>query len=80
MSDNVTNPAAPALPISDVQNIVKIIDYCADQGVFKGWETIEQVFSYRTRVVEFLKSVVPVDAPVVSNEAPPADGPTDGPA
>lgn len=45
------------LAISDVQNAVKIIDHCAQEGAFKGWETIEQVLAVRNRLVEFLKEV-----------------------
>ena len=57
------------LAISDVQNAVKIIDHCAQEGAFKGWETIEQVLAVRNRLVEFLKEVASKDD-TSTNEAP----------
>lgn len=45
---------APSLGIQDIQNVLKIIDFAADQGVFKGWQTIQQVFSVREKVAAFV--------------------------
>lgn len=47
-------PDAPTLGIQDIQNVLKIIDFAADQGVFKGWQTIQQVFAVRERVAAFV--------------------------
>ena len=44
---------APSLGIQDIQNAVRIIDYAADQGAFKGWQTIEQVQTVRNRLAAF---------------------------
>ena len=44
---------APSLGIQDIQNAVRIIDYAADQGAFKGWQTIEQVQNVRNRLAAF---------------------------
>lgn len=47
------------LNIADIQNAIRIIDYAADQGAFKGWNTIEQVLIVRNRMNEFLKATQP---------------------
>lgn len=53
---------SPVLSIADIQNAIRVIDYAADQGAFKGWGTIEQVLAVRNRMNEFLKAVTPADA------------------
>jgi hypothetical protein len=45
---------APSLGLQDIQNVLKIIDFAADQGVFKGWATIQQVFTVREKVAAFV--------------------------
>lgn len=42
------------LSLNDIQNAVKVIDFAADQGAFKGWATIEQVLVVRSRLNNFL--------------------------
>ena len=46
---------APTLGLQDFQNILKVLDYCADQGAFKSWSTIQQVFAVRNRYDVFVK-------------------------
>ena len=50
----------PSLNIADIQNALKIIDYAAEQGAFKGWTIIEQVLVSRNRLNDFVKAVTPV--------------------
>ncbi|RYF14861.1 MAG: hypothetical protein EOO77_13855 [Oxalobacteraceae bacterium] len=44
------------LSLNDIQNAVKVIDFAADQGAFKGWKTIEQVLHVRQRLNSFLET------------------------
>jgi hypothetical protein len=59
MSDEINEVAATEEPITlslnDIQNAVKVIDFAADQGAFKGWKTIEQVLNVRQRLNSFLE-------------------------
>jgi hypothetical protein len=52
----------PVLSVADIQNAIRVIDYAAEQGAFKGWGTIEQVLAVRNRMNEFLKAVAPPDS------------------
>ena len=45
---------APSLGIQDIQNALKIIDFAAEQGTFKGWQTIQQVFAVREKIAAFV--------------------------
>lgn len=45
-----------SLNVNDILNAVKIIDFAAEQGAFKGWSTIEQVLIVRNRLNGFLSS------------------------
>ena len=51
-----------SLNIADIQNAIRIIDYAAEQGAFKGWNTIEQVLLVRNHLNDFLKATQPVAA------------------
>lgn len=80
MSDTATTQAseadaaaAVALSLSDIQNVVKIIDFAADQGAFKGWQTIEQVLVVRSRLHNF------VTAALASQPQPEGETGTDAP-
>jgi hypothetical protein len=54
----------PMINIVDIQNAVKVIDYAAEQGAFKGWNIIEQVQNLRNKLSEFVVAVTPkTDAP-----------------
>lgn len=44
------------LSLNDISNAVKVIDFAADQGAFKGWKTIEQVLHVRQRLNAFLET------------------------
>jgi len=41
--------------IQDIANLVQIIDYAANQGAFKGWDTIRQVMSVRDKAAAFVE-------------------------
>ena len=45
---------APSLGLVDIQNALKVIDFAADQGAFKGWSTIEQVQLVRNNLAAFV--------------------------
>ena len=71
-ADTTAPVDAPVLSISDIQNAIRVIDYAAEQGAFKGWNTIEQVLAVRNRMNDFLKAVAPAvatDATEVSDAA-----------
>jgi hypothetical protein len=53
MSDTETTEA-PSLGIQDIQNALKIIDFAAEQGAFKGWNTIQQVLTVRGKIAAFV--------------------------
>lgn len=72
-------PAGPTLGIDDIKNAVRIIDFAADQGAFKGWTVTEQVLLVRNRLNNFIKSVAPDETPAAVTETQdnaPADGVT----
>lgn len=62
MSDVIENqaPAAEAAPVTisilDLANVVKVIDYAADQGAFRGWSVIEQVATLRQKINTFVEA------------------------
>ena len=58
------------LSLADIQNAVKVIDFAAEQGAFKGWNTIEQVLNVRNRLNTFISAA--------QANQPPAEGATDG--
>lgn len=45
------------LNLNDLKNILIIIDYAADNGVFKGWANIKKVMELRDKLESFLNSV-----------------------
>lgn len=63
-------PADVNLSLNDIQNAVKVIDFAADQGAFKGWKTIEQVLVVRQRLNTFLEAAAAANP---QSEAPAAD-------
>jgi hypothetical protein len=56
------------LGLNDIQNAVKVIDFAAEQGAFRGWETIEKVLEVRTRLNNFL-SAAAAQQPAPAQEA-----------
>jgi len=56
---NVENGTAPTLQVQDLQNLLQVVDYAAEQGAFKGWNTISQVFAVRQKLNAFLQSIAP---------------------
>lgn len=42
------------LNIVDLKNLLSVVDYAAQQGAFKGWETINQVLQVREKLAAFL--------------------------
>lgn len=59
--------SAPQLQIGDIEAAVKVIDYAAENGSFKGWAVIQEVLVLRNRLVAFLESVTP--APETEGDA-----------
>jgi hypothetical protein len=69
MSDVIENqtPATDAvepatISVIDLQNVVKIIDYAAEQGAFKGWEVIRQVAAVREKINVFVEAAAAAQA------------------
>lgn len=58
MSDTITPPIAPPinLNITDIADAVKIIDYAAENGAFKGWTNIRQILMVRDRLEMFVEA------------------------
>jgi hypothetical protein len=50
----VQQTEAPTLGLQDIENTLKIIDFAAEQGAFKGWNTIQQVLAVRGKIAAFL--------------------------
>lgn len=78
------------LSLADIENAVKVIDYAAEQGAFKGWEVINQVLMVRQHLASFLaaaQAVADANAPAEdaaadssSETAAPADTTAPAPA
>lgn len=54
INENTVESEAPSLGLQDIQNALKIIDFAADQGAFKGWTTVQQVMSVRNKIADFV--------------------------
>lgn len=50
---------SPTINIVDLQNAVKVIDFAAEQGAFKGWQVIKQVMAVRDKLDEFVLAAAP---------------------
>jgi len=50
----MSNQENPSLGIQDIKNALSVIDHAAEQGAFKGWNTIEQVMAVRARLSNFV--------------------------
>ena len=74
-----TEPTSTGLDIKDIQNVVAIIDYAADQGAFKGWQIINEVAGVRTRLAAFLEVVAEAQK-AQADAAPAPTGPETEPA
>jgi hypothetical protein len=53
----------PSVSLADLQNAVKVIDYAAEQGAFKGWAVIEQVIAVRNKINTFVVASTPKEEP-----------------
>jgi hypothetical protein len=47
---------ANTLNVTDIVDAIKIIDYAAEQGAFKGWQNIRQILTVRDRLEAFVAS------------------------
>jgi hypothetical protein len=80
-----TNEAPATISILDLANVVKIIDYAADQGAFKGWTVIEQVAGVRSKINAFVEAAQAAQEAETANTeggdaAPVAETPAEVPA
>jgi hypothetical protein len=53
------------ITIGDLENVLSIIDYAANQGAFKGWKTMQDVLNVRIKISTFIeeaKASTPVEA------------------
>lgn len=68
-----TEPVAaqegPAIGLADLQNAVKIIDHAAEQGAFKGWALIQQVWAVREKLNAFVVAAAPKEEEKVEEPA-----------
>jgi len=44
------------LTLVDLKNLLIILDYAANNGLFKGWETMKNVISLRERLDSFIRA------------------------
>lgn len=58
MSEPV-NQNQEGLSLTDLKNLLAIVDYAASQGAFKGWDTIKQVVGVRDKLAAFIVSAEP---------------------
>ncbi len=49
--------AEEKLNIQDIVNIVQIVDYAANQGAFKGFDTMRNVIEVRDRIDAWVQSL-----------------------
>lgn len=61
----------PTIGLADLQNAVKVIDYAAEQGAFKGWAVIEQVIAVRNKLNSFVLAAAPKEEPAAEVPAAP---------
>ena len=43
-----------SLNVTDIADAVKIIDYAAEQGAYRGWDNIRQILAVRDRLDAFV--------------------------
>ncbi len=70
MQDNTPPPASPNLNITDIADAVKIIDYAAENGAFKGWANIRQIILVRDRLETFVSAAMAAQTPATEPETP----------
>ena len=52
-----------------MENVIRVIDHAADQGAFKGWDTIQQVLGVRAQVEALVNAFEGVLSEQASAEA-----------
>lgn len=68
MSDQTPAPQGEtaSLELTDIQNVVHLLDHACNEGAFKGWANIEKVLLQRQRLTAFLAAAAaanPADTP-----------------
>ena len=65
-----------SLNVTDIADAVKIIDYAAEQGAYRGWDNIRQILVVRDRLDAFVTaaSAQVNTAPVLSEAGAPVSG------
>lgn len=59
-----------SLNVTDIADAVKVIDYAAEQGAFRGWDNIRQILVVRDRLNAFVTAAsAQVNTPSVLSEA-----------
>lgn len=64
------------LNITDIADAVKIIDYAAEQGAFKGWNNIRQIIMVRDRLDLFVSAANAANATSTANPPMEVNSPT----
>ncbi|MCS7316887.1 MAG: hypothetical protein NZZ41_01005 [Candidatus Dojkabacteria bacterium] len=61
-ANNKTTPETennPTLNVQDLYNLLLILDYGSNNGLYRGWETTMAVYNLRQKLYDFLKHVDP---------------------
>lgn len=56
------NKPEASLGLNDIRDAIRCIDFAAEQGAYKGWQTIQQVLIVRNRLNAFVSAVAPPTA------------------
>lgn len=51
------------LNVTDIADLLKIVDYAAEQGAYRGWANIRQILAVRDRVEKFVASTTALNKP-----------------
>lgn len=57
--DQADAAASASINLADLQNVVRVIDHACEQGAFKGWAVINQVFTLRSKIDTFVTASLP---------------------
>jgi hypothetical protein len=69
------NQTPPSLNIADLANLLTVVDYAAEQGAFKGWQTIQQVIVVREKLAAFVMAAKAAEEAAAAQAQPQAPAP-----
>lgn len=59
MSEERKEETPASLTITDLSNLLAIVDFAAQQGAFKGWDVVNRVLAVRNKLANFLEANAP---------------------